>query len=102
MIKESQKQRARHLAHKFIAIKPCEVCGTDNKVHRHHDDYSKPLQVRFLCPKHHKAIHDPRPQKYNKTPLKVDTTVFIKQRPSYSVKSIKHITQAMRERLLTA
>ena len=36
--------------------KPCEVCG-ETKVHGHHDDYSKPLEVRWLCPKHHGLEH---------------------------------------------
>lgn len=36
---------------------PCEVCG-DLDVHGHHDDYDKPLDVRWLCPAHHKAWHD--------------------------------------------
>lgn len=31
----------------------CEVCGAD-KVQAHHDDYSKPLEVRWLCFKHHR------------------------------------------------
>jgi len=35
---------------------PCEVCG-DVKVHGHHDDYSKPLSVRWLCHKHHREHH---------------------------------------------
>jgi hypothetical protein len=35
---------------------PCEVCG-EEKVDAHHDDYSKPLEVRWLCHKHHKAHH---------------------------------------------
>jgi hypothetical protein len=30
---------------------PCEVCGA--KAQAHHDDYSKPLEVRWLCPPHH-------------------------------------------------
>ena len=34
----------------------CEVCG-DTKTHGHHDDYSKPLDVRWLCPLHHKETH---------------------------------------------
>lgn len=34
----------------------CEVCGSFN-VHAHHDDYSKPLDVRWLCPLHHKQHH---------------------------------------------
>lgn len=36
--------------------KPCEVCGAE-EVHAHHDDYSQPLRVRWLCPKHHKLHH---------------------------------------------
>jgi hypothetical protein len=35
---------------------PCEVCG-EPKTHAHHDDYSKPLDVRWLCPKHHREHH---------------------------------------------
>jgi len=35
---------------------PCERCGSTN-VHAHHDDYSKPLQVRWLCPTHHAEVH---------------------------------------------
>ena len=39
-----------------ITKKPCEVCGA-TKVHAHHDDYDKPLDVRFLCSVHHRAWH---------------------------------------------
>ena len=35
---------------------PCEVCG-EAKVHAHHDDYGKPLDVRWLCPAHHREHH---------------------------------------------
>jgi hypothetical protein len=34
----------------------CEVCGNP-KTHAHHDDYSKPLAVRWLCTKHHGLTH---------------------------------------------
>ena len=36
--------------------KPCVVCG-ELKSHAHHEDYSKPLDVIYLCPKHHSAVH---------------------------------------------
>ncbi len=36
---------------------PCEVCGTTEKIHGHHDDYLKPLNVRWLCCAHHKQWH---------------------------------------------
>lgn len=35
---------------------PCEVCGK-LKVEAHHPDYSKPLDVMWLCTKHHKEWH---------------------------------------------
>jgi hypothetical protein len=35
---------------------PCEVCGS-LEVEAHHDDYSQPLKVRWLCRKHHLEVH---------------------------------------------
>jgi RNA polymerase-binding transcription factor DksA len=34
---------------------PCEVCG--EKAEAHHDDYSQPLVVRWLCRQHHAEHH---------------------------------------------
>lgn len=36
--------------------KPCENCGS-NKAEMHHDDYTKPLKIRWLCRRHHRKIH---------------------------------------------
>jgi hypothetical protein len=36
---------------------PCKNCGSVIGVHAHHDDYSKPLDVMWLCPLHHKERH---------------------------------------------
>ena len=36
---------------------PCEVCGTTEKIHAHHDDYTKPLEVRWFCALHHHRMH---------------------------------------------
>jgi hypothetical protein len=58
--KDGFKVNARSIV--FIAVRnktliplPCEKCR--KKAHAHHDDYSKPLEVRWLCIKHHKEEH---------------------------------------------
>jgi hypothetical protein len=38
-----------------IQRKPCEICG--ERAHMHHDDYSKPLEVRWFCFLHHEEHH---------------------------------------------
>jgi hypothetical protein len=40
----------------LLIAQPCERCGNP-KVHAHHDDYSKPLDVKWLCRKHHAMRH---------------------------------------------
>jgi len=47
---------SRSLKSGALIRQPCEVCG-EMKTEAHHDDYSKPLQVRWLCFKHHREIH---------------------------------------------
>lgn len=36
---------------------PCEVCFAEENVEAHHDDYLKPLDVRWLCKTHHAEHH---------------------------------------------
>lgn len=36
---------------------PCEICNATEDVHSHHDDYGKPLEVRWLCRTHHNEYH---------------------------------------------
>lgn len=55
------KANARSFLHTYVSrgkIKKglCEVCQSP-QVHGHHDDYTKPLQVRWLCKEHHLQLH---------------------------------------------
>lgn len=40
-----------------IIRQACVVCGAE-KAHAHHEDYSKPLDVIWLCRKHHREVHN--------------------------------------------
>jgi len=56
-----EKERARRQLREAVNLgkitrNPCEVCGKQ-KAHGHHDDYSKPLEVRWLCALHHSEVH---------------------------------------------
>jgi hypothetical protein len=55
------KYRARQMVGNAIRggrlkRQPCETCGTTKRIQAHHDDYSKPLDVRWFCFKHHREV----------------------------------------------
>jgi ribosome-binding protein aMBF1 (putative translation factor) len=41
---------------KRLTKKPCMVCGSIKST-AHHEDYSKPLEVKWLCHLHHIRLH---------------------------------------------
>lgn len=41
----------------------CQICNGGGKIHGHHDDYTKPLDVIWCCPKCHTEIHRNAKQK---------------------------------------
>ena len=61
---KAQRQRNRHperceariTACKGLKQQPCITCGLPGE--RHHSDYTKPLEVIFLCRKHHSELHN--------------------------------------------
>jgi ribosomal protein S27AE len=43
---------------KLVTPNECSECGSDSRLHAHHDDYSKPLEVRWLCVACHSQHHN--------------------------------------------
>lgn len=53
----SARRKLFHAVHTGkVEKEPCEVCGVGD-TRGHHEDYSKPLEVRWLCPLHHVEVH---------------------------------------------
>lgn len=58
------KLKARYLVSQAIIngrLKkgPCEVCGlTEGKIEAHHYDHNDPLNIAWLCPKHHRRVEN--------------------------------------------
>lgn len=52
---DAHKAAARR-ATRVLQRKPCETCGSERS-EAHHDDYAKPLDVRWLCRTHHAEAH---------------------------------------------
>ena len=61
-LENNQEKYTAHLAvqravrNNKLEPQPCEVCGK-TKTEAHHDDYDKPLEIRWLCHKCHMVYH---------------------------------------------
>jgi hypothetical protein len=58
-----EKVRAREAVQKAkksgkLIVEPCNVCNSTESIHAHHEDYSKPLDVIWLCSKCHHEKHN--------------------------------------------
>jgi hypothetical protein len=68
----SEKVKAKNALNNAIYLgrisKPeiCSVCGCTGIIHGHHTDYSKPLEVIWLCPQCHSNVHHDRSQLTNR------------------------------------
>lgn len=60
-VRYPEKYRAHYLVRAAIRDgrlfkKPCENCGSTERVQAHHEDYWKPLDVRWLCFRCHRGL----------------------------------------------
>lgn len=58
---QRHRDRCRGYAHIYykrglLLKEPCQICGDPNS-QMHHDDYNHPLDVKWLCRKHHIRYH---------------------------------------------
>ena len=54
-----EKIKAQKLAERNVPIGAyCIKCGAIDNLERHHEDYSKPLEVVTLCDRCHKGVHN--------------------------------------------
>lgn len=63
-INNPNKVKAEEITHYaikrgLIEKRDCEICG--RKAQAHHEDYNKPLEVKWLCSIHHKEAHRKQP-----------------------------------------
>lgn len=76
---EAQKTKARgQIAYKIKKgkiVRPnhCETCGIECKPYAHHDDYEKPLDVRWLCQSCDRAAHRQQKEAQAKMTIEYNT-----------------------------
>jgi len=53
------RERTREAIRNGVLVRPsaCEGCKSGGKIEAHHEDYGKPLDVRWLCAKCHPEAH---------------------------------------------
>jgi hypothetical protein len=55
--KEKQKARKEAIKLGLPTSGQCSMCEQDGRLEKHHEDYSKPLEVVLLCSTCHKNLH---------------------------------------------
>jgi len=73
-LEENSDKRAAHVilgnsvkCGRIIKPDKCARCGSGGRIHGHHHDYTKPLDVLWLCSKCHHAEHKVENEQIRKT-----------------------------------
>jgi len=74
------KDRARQKGYSFasthyIGERRCVICGATKRIDGHHEDYSKPHVIIWLCKKHHFLLHRYRRQDDKRSPKRIYTQI---------------------------
>jgi hypothetical protein len=56
--KYPEKVKAQQLASKIPTENECSNCGGTDRLERHHEDYTKPLEIITLCKMCHSKRHE--------------------------------------------
>lgn len=57
-LKDAARNMARLAIQQGVLVRqPCESCGATEKIHAHHSDYTRPLDVNWLCAACHVTHH---------------------------------------------
>ena len=77
--KKNIHHKVQRAVKKGIIVKAsnCENCGADGMLHGHHDDYSKPLKVRWLCPACHVGVHHLPPATHSDVTLRNSVAISL-------------------------
>ena len=60
-LRHPEREQAKRLVYRALRSgrlvrEPCKICGASD-VQAHHADYTRPLDVEWLCTAHHARIH---------------------------------------------
>jgi hypothetical protein len=61
MRKQARNAVTGRIARGTMTPEPCSLCGSSWGVCAHHNDYTRPLDVTWLCSEHHDMVHGPLP-----------------------------------------